>query len=363
MDTEMNLWQYTVLERLDPQEAYSLTGDDKYLNRATLYRIRLEREYLTNTYYGEEVYLYQPSYLTSQSEGMPLYCEGKTFLSPLRFITSTDFEYYVPYSELTFAVYNYPDDITIAYHICYENIIIESTKYRNLNLALSDSEHYVVTSTEENPTHYTQKTLLSELVAILRDDFAVKRMYFPLDENGFVIEQAGSKDYAYIPAIFNGSYDEKHCAFIAESYWLEPLLELYSEDEVIDFRDNVYYAKSLTEQAATPVLYQAVKYFGITQKQLRDLLESQYYENTELIIKAFWCGDENKMKELLLGKLSLYYDGNAYSLYDILFRPTLRETIPQNVRREYINSVEEYLKSDSDLYEKVYRKFIEEMLS
>ena len=354
LNGEINFIRFTVLERVDKHEAYELTGKKTFEDgTSTLYKVQLNYDYLNDTPLEETVYLGRNEISQNYK---PAYAIGETIVAHLNFADG-EVSYCSLDEALEFAVYEV-NGLEFAYHIGYEQIVIESDKYLNLNLEMAESEKYVITSTVDNPVHYTQKSLLSELTAFFGEDWAMRRMYFPLDEDGSVIEAEGASNYAYVVPVFNGSYDEKQCKFVSDSYWIESLLEILPEDDVYRFRDEVFYDQTIIEQAATPPLYQAVMYFGIT----RDELRAADKHLPEYVLDAIYCGNEAEMKQLLMNEYSIYHNGEVYALYDLVYRPSLRQEIPYEKRVEYVEKVRSYLESDTKLYERVYKKFIEEML-
>lgn len=355
---EITFIRYTVLERISANEAYELTGKKVFENGAsTLYKVQLTYDCLNDALLDEVVYLGRHETDEDSQSYRPAYAIGETIVSYISLVNEDKFGYYVPDESLEFAVYEI-NGLEFAYHIGSEQIEVMSDKYQNLDLEMADSEKLVITSTVYNPVHYTQKSLLSELTAFLDEDWATRRLYFPLDESGSIVETDDAKRYAYVVSMFNGSYDEKQCKFVMDSYWIEALFEILPEEEIYRFRDEVYYNQTLIEQAATPPLYQAVMYFGITREELR--AADKYLP--EYVLDAIYCGDEAEMKRLLMNEYSLYHDGEVYALYDLIYRPSLRKLIPYEERVEYIEKIKDYLESDDDLYERVYKKFIEEML-
>lgn len=100
-----------------------------------------------------------------QDEGRPVYAVGDRLLS---FFGKLYNGYELPDSYTEFMLFEV-GGVKMAYHIGKENIRFEGREYPNLDLEMPESERKVVTTTENNPIIFTQKSTLQSLSDFMRD--------------------------------------------------------------------------------------------------------------------------------------------------------------------------------------------------
>lgn len=171
---KVNFVRYEILGQYTPEEAVAVTGESYYKDSTTLYRALITYDYLNQRELNYEINLAKAGTPSRQIENDPLYMIGQSYISPLNRLDESTF---VGLPGLVFSVYNI-QDIDIAYQIRFENIKLTDDKYPNLDMGVLRGEELVVTSTENNPVKYVQKSLVDELSAFIREDWKARGYVF-----------------------------------------------------------------------------------------------------------------------------------------------------------------------------------------
>jgi hypothetical protein len=176
----VNFVRYEILEVYTPEEAIQLTGDDIFEDGTTLYKVGIDYDYLSQTSVDIEVYLAKAGTPAMQIEGLPLYNIGEVYLSPIKNlerVLNGEATWCVGMAELTYAYYEI-EGVPFAYHVAFDKIKVNDPDIPNLDIPLLPEEQVIVTSTENNPVHYTQKSLVSSLGDFIRKDWTTKGFTF-----------------------------------------------------------------------------------------------------------------------------------------------------------------------------------------
>ncbi|MCL2052941.1 MAG: hypothetical protein FWG90_00655 [Oscillospiraceae bacterium] len=178
----MNFVRYEILYQYTPEEADILSKIHSPDSRP-IYRIRVTYDYLNQKELNIETNLLKSGSLEWQYEGTPPYLSGQIYVSPI--VRFEDEDFCVADSDFLFAVHNI-NDLDFAYYMprnMNDNIKFTNPKYYNLDMEMFDKERSVITSTINNPVRYTQKSLLDDLVAFFKEDWAARGYAFENTDN------------------------------------------------------------------------------------------------------------------------------------------------------------------------------------
>lgn len=175
--TAHSLVRVKILEAYTPEDAYLITGDTIYLeNRSTLFKAEITYDYLHSREMSLEINLFRSGSGECQTKGLPLYAPDEEYVMMLS--ESYQNEYY---PQMEFAIH-YVNGVELAYQVGNKYLKLESefvdTLYPNLDLAMDESERRVVTSTPNNPVHYTYKMTVEDLVSFIREDWTARGFNF-----------------------------------------------------------------------------------------------------------------------------------------------------------------------------------------
>lgn len=168
----VNFLRFEIVEQYSPDEAVKLTNESFFENSSTLYKVKINYDYLNQKEVDIEANIAKAGTATKQVKDDPLYMVGQVYAAP---IINLDSIWSTTIPELTFAVQEINNE-EFAYHIRFEDINLSSEKNISLDLEMTDSEKSVITSTSNNPVVYTQKMTTNNLGDFIRDDWA-KRGY------------------------------------------------------------------------------------------------------------------------------------------------------------------------------------------
>lgn len=171
-----SLVRLKIISAYVPEEAYLITGDDAFIKYATLFKAEITYDYLHDRPLNLEINLSHAGLADRQIEGLPLYAPGEEYVAML---STGEEDRYV--AKMEFAIHSV-NGVELAYQVGDEYLKLESefvsTVYPNLDLAMDESERWVVTSTSNNPVHYTYKMTVDDLVGFIREDWLARGFNF-----------------------------------------------------------------------------------------------------------------------------------------------------------------------------------------
>lgn len=162
--------EYEIIAQYTSEEAFEKTGKDIFKHTSTLYRAHIYYDHLNDTPVDITVDLGKAGLPDSQFENNPPYAVGQKIISDLTGFSSTSC---VAVPELVYFVYEV-NGVKLAYHVSNERIVLESEAFANLDMELTDSERFLVTTTANNPVKFTQKSTVDDLTDFIRQDWKAR---------------------------------------------------------------------------------------------------------------------------------------------------------------------------------------------
>ncbi|MDE7289912.1 MAG: hypothetical protein K2N71_10490 [Oscillospiraceae bacterium] len=162
--------EYEIIAQYTPEEAFEKTGDEIFKHSTILYQAHIYYDHLNDTPVDMIVDLGKAGLPDSQIENDPPYAVGQKIIAPLSGYNTTCC---VAIPELVYYVYEV-NGVKLAYHVSSEKIVLESEAFANLDMELTDSERFLVTSTANNPVKFTQKSTVDDLTDFIRQDWEAR---------------------------------------------------------------------------------------------------------------------------------------------------------------------------------------------
>ncbi len=144
------------------EEEIEIVGENR---SATLYKAHVYYDFLSESECDYYINIYHAGDQISQYYGCPGYSVGHKYAGAV----SGNETWVVANSKLEFSIYTI-DGVEFAYHHCAEEIKLIGD-YVNLDLEMADIENSVITTTQNNPVVYTQKSTVTSLGSFIRDDW------------------------------------------------------------------------------------------------------------------------------------------------------------------------------------------------
>ncbi len=158
---------YEIISQYSPEEAFAKTGDEIFKYSTTLYKAHIYYDYLHDTPIDMTIDLAKAGLPDKQFKGDPPYAVGQSIISALSGYNRTNC---VAIPELVYYVFNV-NGSDIAYHVGNSGVIVKDDSLHDLNMSLNENETSLITTTKNNPVIFTQKSLVSELVKFIKQDW------------------------------------------------------------------------------------------------------------------------------------------------------------------------------------------------
>lgn len=158
---------YEIISQYSPEEAFEKTGNDIFKNSTTLYKAHIYYDYLHDTPIDMTIDLAKAGLPDKQFKGDPPYAVGQRIISALSGYNRANC---VAIPELVYYVFNV-NGADIAYHVGNSGVIVKDDLLHNLDMSLNGNEASLITTTKNNPVIFTQKSLVSELVQFIKQDW------------------------------------------------------------------------------------------------------------------------------------------------------------------------------------------------
>lgn len=168
---------YEITKVFTPEEAYNITGADQFLNITSLYEAHITYDYIADCELDKYVYMGHAGSAKMQYENMPAYTVGDRFVAE---VIGDPADRLVPSSELEFSIYEI-DGVEYAYK--HGERIKLTSDDPDLDLPMSASEKLVITTTDGNPTRYTQKSTLESVIKFIREDWSQRGIGLPFPKS------------------------------------------------------------------------------------------------------------------------------------------------------------------------------------
>lgn len=156
----VNFVRFSITNVYSADEAYSITGDEDFLNCKTLYEINVNYDYINGS--ELDVTLKLAAYGTSENQlvGRPIFEDGDRMVACLTFDNDG---YAEMLDELVYVIHRI-NGVDIAYHLVGGSGVNPG----DTHMGMLDIEREVITTTLNNPAQYTHKAALKELYRYLR---------------------------------------------------------------------------------------------------------------------------------------------------------------------------------------------------
>ncbi len=110
---------------------------------------------------------------------------------------------------------------------------------------------------------------------------------------------------------------EEYQEFIPEVYDMTPIYEILGEEAAQEALAQ-YYKREMLIRQSTPPLYRLIKDTGVTREQLEAYNHTAENKLSSEVIEALYYPYDTMASKALIGRLSIFYDGKAYSLSDAI---------------------------------------------
>lgn len=167
---DISFVEYEIVSQYSAEEAFEKTGDDIFKYSTTLYRAHIYYDHLHCVPVDLTVDLAKAGMPDKQIRNDPPYAAGQKIIAALSGFNSTSC---VAVPELVYYVYDI-NGVDIAYHVNCESIAVSDADFANLNMELADSESYLITTTDNNPVKFTQKSTVDDLTDFIRQDWEAR---------------------------------------------------------------------------------------------------------------------------------------------------------------------------------------------
>ena len=161
---------YEITAQYSPEEAFEKTGDGIFKRSTTLYQAHIYYDYLHDTPVDMTLYLAKAGSPDRQIRDDPPYAVGQKIISAL---SGFDYTSCVAIPELVYYVYNV-NGVDLAYHVRFDKIVLTSDAFADLDMELLDGENSVITTTDNNPVKFTQKSTVEDLTRFIKQDWEAR---------------------------------------------------------------------------------------------------------------------------------------------------------------------------------------------
>lgn len=161
---------YEITAQYSPEEAFEKTGDGIFKRSTTLYQAHIYYDYLHDTPADMTLYLAKAGSPDQQIKDDPPYAVGQKIISAL---SGFDYTSCVAIPELVYYVYNV-NGVDLAYHVRFDKVVLTSDAFADLDMELLDGENSVITTTDNNPVKFTQKSTVEALTRFIRQDWEAR---------------------------------------------------------------------------------------------------------------------------------------------------------------------------------------------
>lgn len=167
---DISFVEYEIISQYSAEEAFEKTGDDIFKYSTTLYRAHIYYDHMHCVPVDLTVDLAKAGMPDKQIKNDPPYAAGQKIIAALSGYNSTSC---VAVPELVYYVYDV-NGVDIAYHVNCESIAVSDAAFANLNMELADSERSLITTTDNNPVKFTQKSTVEDLTGFIRQDWTAR---------------------------------------------------------------------------------------------------------------------------------------------------------------------------------------------
>ena len=281
----IRLLEYEIVSALDKDEALKIAPDCEEIaeEKAVLYLARALYDYIGDRRVDYTFYILQYGGHNFPAEGEPEYESGKRLFSPVVFESG---EYAEAIRELRFALAEV-NGIKLSYHIGSRDIKLFPTENdiidygypecRNIDLEFSDGEESSITTEENNPEIYTQKSTLKSLADFMLSDWRRRGIISETSETrlgGGIYELSRKED----PIYKDVNISEPVPATGGVSSWTELLEDKLSEKTeiylvTVEKTYDKYEANAVCGYDISPdsTLYRVKAYYDVLKDESTDI--------------------------------------------------------------------------------------------
>ncbi len=132
---------------------------------------------------------------------------------------------------------------------------------------------------------------------------------------------------------------EEYQKFVPEVYDMTPIYEILGEEAAQKALEEHYKREMLVRQS-TPPLYRLIKDTGVTREQLEAYNQTAENKLSNEVIEALYYPYDTMASKALIGRLSIFYDGKAYSLSNAI--QYMSYYLPGGLSSEFREDISKY---------------------